>query len=171
MRPRHHLCIIVIVIIIIAIIVNIDLSFLLISSFDASPPKGYVEVRDRYFWPSNLGIGLVDGYDAMDLNFVTPQLRALMERDMNAIAAGQVSASSRVSFHCCSRRTFICLIPILSHGLGQKTREEVLRNCLQAMKQTYLEVVSKAPMLDRHLASHYTPVNQEYDLTISSQRV
>ncbi|KPJ08784.1 DNA topoisomerase 3-alpha [Papilio machaon] len=49
----------------------------------------YVALADAvHFVPSLLGMGLVEGYDAMGLNMARPHLRAQLEADLKAISEG-----------------------------------------------------------------------------------
>lgn len=51
--------------------------------------RGYIGVRDRYLVPGLLGMGLVEGYDSMNLPLAQPELRAELEADLKRIAEGR----------------------------------------------------------------------------------
>lgn len=42
--------------------------------------------------PGNLGMGLVEGYEAIDLPLAQPELRAGLEKDLKLICSGQRNA-------------------------------------------------------------------------------
>lgn len=50
--------------------------------------RGYIGVRDRFLVPGLLGMGLVEGYDSMNLPLAQPELRAELEADLKRIAEG-----------------------------------------------------------------------------------
>ncbi|XP_059616595.1 DNA topoisomerase 3-alpha [Phlebotomus argentipes] len=51
--------------------------------------RGYIgEVENGFLVPGTLGMGLVEGYDAMSLSLAQPQLRAGLEADLKAICDG-----------------------------------------------------------------------------------
>ncbi|KPJ19696.1 DNA topoisomerase 3-alpha [Papilio machaon] len=51
--------------------------------------RSYVALADAvHFVPGLLGMGLVEGYDAMGLNMARPHLRAQLEADLKAISEG-----------------------------------------------------------------------------------
>eukprot|EP00954_Amorphochlora_amoebiformis_P003821 296922-Amorphochlora_amoeboformis.AAC.1 len=75
---------------------------------DKVKQRKYVFVNNRQFIPSELGIGLVQGYKRMEIAMATPALRQQMERDINLISE------------------------------GKKTKDEVLQECLEHMKDVYL---------------------------------
>lgn len=52
--------------------------------------RGYIgEIRGRYLVPGTLGMGLVEGYDAVNLPLAYPELRAELERDLKLICTGE----------------------------------------------------------------------------------
>lgn len=53
----------------------------------------YIGKIDRGFLvPGNLGMGLVEGYEAVDLPLAQPELRAGLEKDLKLICNGQRNA-------------------------------------------------------------------------------
>ncbi|PAA46937.1 hypothetical protein BOX15_Mlig014717g3 [Macrostomum lignano] len=60
----------------------------------------YVGLQDaRYLVPGQLGIGLVEGYDAMGFQMSKPDLRSALEADLKAICEGRRSKQDVLSFH------------------------------------------------------------------------
>lgn len=52
--------------------------------------EGYIgEINNGHLVPGTLGMGLVEGYDAVNLPLAYPELRAELERDLKAICDGQ----------------------------------------------------------------------------------
>lgn len=52
--------------------------------------RGYIgEIDNGYLVPGTLGMGLVEGYDSVDLPLAYPELRAELERDLKLICTGQ----------------------------------------------------------------------------------
>ncbi|KAH9278374.1 DNA topoisomerase 3-alpha [Echinococcus granulosus] len=85
----------------------------------------YVALQDtKFLAPSQLGIGLVEGYDSMDLAVAKPYLRADLEVDLKAICE------------------------------GRKTKEEVLQTQLAKYKSAYEMVVREARKLDMAIGKH-----------------
>ncbi|KAL0691999.1 hypothetical protein Bca4012_059179 [Brassica carinata] len=73
--------------------------------------RGYAtKDANTRFSPTNLGEALVMGYDDMGYELWKPNLRAIMEHDMNEVS------------------------------VGNKTKAEVLETCLQQMKACFLDV-------------------------------
>lgn len=54
--------------------------------------RGYIGMRDRFLVPGLLGMGLVDGYDSMNLPLAQPELRAELEADLKRITEGTKNA-------------------------------------------------------------------------------
>lgn len=51
--------------------------------------RGYIgEIDNGYLVPGTLGMGLVEGYDSVDLPLAYPELRAELERDLKLICTG-----------------------------------------------------------------------------------
>ncbi|KAL5961638.1 DNA topoisomerase 3-alpha [Taenia solium] len=87
--------------------------------------RAYVGVQDaRFLVPSQLGMGLVEGYDSMNLAVAKPCLRADLEVDLKAICE------------------------------GRKTKEEVLQTQLAKYKSAYELVVREARKLDIAIGKH-----------------
>ncbi|XP_010546323.1 PREDICTED: DNA topoisomerase 3-alpha isoform X2 [Tarenaya hassleriana] len=82
--------------------------------------RGYAtKDTNTRFCPTNLGEALVMGYDDMGYELWKPNLRAIMEHDMNEVS------------------------------VGQKTKAEVLETCLQQMKACFLDArVKKTKLLE-----------------------
>ncbi|XP_004342668.2 topoisomerase III [Capsaspora owczarzaki ATCC 30864] len=51
--------------------------------------RKYAEMRGQMFLPTNLGLGLIEGYDSMGLEMSKPHMRARMEAEMLKICSGQ----------------------------------------------------------------------------------
>lgn len=52
--------------------------------------SGYIGVIENgYLVPGTLGMGLVEGYDSIDLPLAYPELRAGLERDLKRICDGE----------------------------------------------------------------------------------
>ncbi|KAM3178994.1 hypothetical protein ACTXT7_001501 [Hymenolepis weldensis] len=85
----------------------------------------YVGLQDsKFLVPSQLGMGLVEGYDSMDLAVAKPCLRAELEVDLKAICE------------------------------GRKTKEEVLQTQLSKYKSAFEMVVREACKLDIAIGKH-----------------
>ncbi|KAF8089503.1 hypothetical protein N665_0503s0003 [Sinapis alba] len=82
--------------------------------------RGYAtKDANTRFSPTNLGEALVMGYDDMGYELWKPNLRAIMEHDMNEVS------------------------------VGNKTKAEVLETCLQQMKACFLDArVKKTKLLE-----------------------
>lgn len=50
--------------------------------------RGYIGELDRHLVPGTLGMGLVEGYELMNLQLAQPKLRAGLEEDLKAICVG-----------------------------------------------------------------------------------
>ncbi|KAL5106637.1 DNA topoisomerase 3-alpha [Taenia crassiceps] len=87
--------------------------------------RAYVGVQDaKFLVPSQLGMGLVEGYDSMNLAVAKPCLRADLEVDLKAICE------------------------------GRKTKDEVLQAQLAKYKSAYELVVREARKLDIAIGKH-----------------
>uniref|UniRef100_A0A5K3EW34 DNA topoisomerase n=1 Tax=Mesocestoides corti TaxID=53468 RepID=A0A5K3EW34_MESCO len=85
----------------------------------------YVGLQDgKFLVPSQLGMGLVEGYDAMDLAVAKPCLRADLETDLKAICE------------------------------GRKDKDEVLRTQLAKYKSAFEMVMREARKLDVAIGRH-----------------
>ena len=82
------------------------------------------------FIPSELGIGLVEGYNLMGYQLNKPSLRASMERNCQSVARGQM------------------------------TKEDMVRNCLTQMRECYRNCVQEAALLDNALGKHFQGIGQ-----------
>lgn len=95
--------------------------------------RGYAEIRGTYFHPTDLGVGLVAGYDAMGLAMSQPTLRAHMESAMKGI------------------------------GEGTRRKEEVLASCLADMKAVFIQVTQMADRLDAKIANFFPRLGDNDD--------
>jgi DNA topoisomerase III len=87
------------------------------------------------FVPSELGIGLVEGYNVMGYQLNKASLRASMEKDCQAVARGQMQ------------------------------KEVMVRNCLTQMRECFKNCVQEAALLDAALGKYFQgighgPANQ-----------
>ncbi|XP_053675824.1 DNA topoisomerase 3-alpha [Anopheles nili] len=55
--------------------------------------RGYIGERERFLVPGTLGMGLVDGYEMMELRLAHPELRAGLEADLKLICDGRKNPS------------------------------------------------------------------------------
>ncbi|XP_052264208.1 DNA topoisomerase 3-alpha-like isoform X2 [Dreissena polymorpha] len=85
--------------------------------------RNYVGVRpDGRFVPGQLGMGLVEGYDAMGYEMSKPHLRAELEADLKRICE------------------------------GRKQKQEVLQAQVQKYKEVFIEACRQAEKIDESLA-------------------
>lgn len=77
------------------------------------------------FVPSELGIGLVEGYNVMGYQLNKASLRASMERDCQSVARGQMQ------------------------------KEVMVRNCLSQMRECFRNCVQEAALLDAALGKYF----------------
>ena len=88
--------------------------------------RNYVGVQpDGKFVPGELGMGLVQGYDAMGLEMSQPHLRAELERDLKKIC------------------------------LGQKQKDVVLREHIEKYKEVFVQTCEQVNQLDQALAQFF----------------
>ncbi|OQR93067.1 DNA topoisomerase [Achlya hypogyna] len=87
--------------------------------------------NDTQFQPTELGLALVQTYDRMGYQLAKPDLRAAMERDCNAIAQ------------------------------GQKTCEQVVRDCMSQMKTIFESVVARSNVLDETFQGYFGEATPE----------
>lgn len=88
--------------------------------------RGYIGVSDRGgLVPGTLGMGLVEGYDAMELPLARPKLRSDLEKDLKLI---------------CN---------------GRRDPKEVLAEQIVKYKDAYKVITEKALLLDQSLASRF----------------
>ena len=74
--------------------------------------RGYAQKQGQHIVPTELGTALVGMYQSLGIPLYKPTLRARMEHDLNLIAE------------------------------GQKTKEEVLRECIGDMRDVYRKTSS-----------------------------
>ncbi|KAM3961071.1 LOW QUALITY PROTEIN: topoisomerase 3-alpha [Aphomia sociella] len=95
--------------------------------------RSYVALADAiHFVPGVLGMGLVDGYDAMGLEISKPHLRAQLEADLKAISE------------------------------GSKQPHQVLAEQVAKYKEVYRIVTAKANELDNALAERFDEQPSQY---------
>ncbi|PIO59880.1 hypothetical protein TELCIR_18642 [Teladorsagia circumcincta] len=94
--------------------------------------RQYVGVReDGRFIPGFLGLALVDGYDAMGYAMSKPQLRADLERQLQAICA------------------------------GERTKQEVLSEQLEKYKRIFVQTEVKINLLSEAFARYKVNVHDK----------
>ncbi|CAI9740965.1 DNA topoisomerase 3-alpha-like isoform X1 [Octopus vulgaris] len=87
--------------------------------------RNYVGVRDDgRFVPGHLGMGLVEGYDAMGFAMSKPNLRAELEADLKKVCE------------------------------GQKTKEDVLQAQIRNYKEVFIKAVEQARKIDEALGNY-----------------
>ncbi|XP_047024489.1 DNA topoisomerase 3-alpha [Helicoverpa zea] len=95
--------------------------------------RSYVALADAiHFVPGLLGMGLVEGYDAMGLTISKPHLRAQLEADLKAISE------------------------------GRKQPQQVLAEQVAKYKEVYQTVVQEANKIDAALAERFSEQPTEY---------
>ncbi|XP_068631634.1 DNA topoisomerase 3-alpha [Battus philenor] len=95
--------------------------------------RSYVALADAiHFVPGLLGMGLVEGYDAMGLNISKPHLRAQLEADLKAISE------------------------------GRKQPDIVLAEQIAKYKEAYITVTAEANKIDNALAERFSERPNEY---------
>lgn len=88
--------------------------------------SGYIgEVENGYLVPGTLGMGLVEGYDSVNLPLAYPELRAGLERDLKLI---------------CS---------------GERIPNEVLKEQIEKYKEVYRVITARIEAMDTSLANRY----------------
>lgn len=98
--------------------------------------RSYVALADAiHFVPSLLGMGLVEGYDAMGLNISKPHLRAQLEADLKAISE------------------------------GRKDPKLVLAEQVAKYKEVYITITAEANKIDSALAERFSERPVEYTPT------
>ncbi|CAK1547296.1 unnamed protein product [Leptosia nina] len=101
--------------------------------------RSYVALADAiHFVPGLLGMGLVEGYDAMGLNISKPHLRAQLEADLKAISE------------------------------GRKQPQVVLAEQIAKYKEVYLTVTAEANKIDGALAERFSERPIEYTPTVET---
>ncbi|KAH9636384.1 hypothetical protein HF086_011241 [Spodoptera exigua] len=95
--------------------------------------RSYVALADAiHFVPGLLGMGLVEGYDAMGLTISKPHLRAQLEADLKAISE------------------------------GRKQPQQVLAEQIAKYKEVYQTVAQEANKIDAALAERFREQPNEY---------
>ena len=88
--------------------------------------RGYIgELDQGHLVPGTLGMGLVEGYELMNLQLAKPRLRAGLEEDLKAIC------------------------------LGTRNPEDVLREQIEKYKECYQIITREAAELDRALGQRF----------------
>lgn len=104
--------------------------------------RGYIGEADRGFLvPGTLGMGLVEGYEAMDLSLAQPELRAGLEADLKLICE------------------------------GRKDSKLVLEEQIQKYKEAYRVITQKASALDQAMAQRLNEVPKDAPHFTSIQEV
>ncbi|KAL0479079.1 DNA topoisomerase IA, partial [Acrasis kona] len=95
--------------------------------------RGYIIKKEpnNTLEPTDLGLALVQGYDAIGYDLAKPNLRAKMESDMMCISRGEM------------------------------TRDAVLRSNLEMYKNVFLQVSRKANILDNYVAKFFRPFGDD----------
>lgn len=87
---------------------------------------GYIgEIENGYLVPGTLGMGLVEGYDSVDLPLAYPELRAELERDLKLICT------------------------------GTRSPNDVLREQIEKYKEVYRIITQRIEAMDASLANRY----------------
>ncbi|KAJ0177307.1 hypothetical protein K1T71_007316 [Dendrolimus kikuchii] len=98
--------------------------------------RSYVALADAiHFVPGLLGMGLVEGYDAMGLNISKPHLRAQLEADLKAISE------------------------------GRKDPKQVLSEQVAKYKEVYITVTAEANKIDSALGERFSERPNDYTPT------
>ncbi|XP_050346470.1 DNA topoisomerase 3-alpha [Nymphalis io] len=100
--------------------------------------RSYVSLADTHFVPGVLGMGLVEGYDAMGLALARPHLRAALEADLRAVCE------------------------------GRRRPEQVLAEQIAKYKEVYLTVTAEANKIDQALAGRLSERAMEYTPTVET---
>ncbi|CAM9932316.1 unnamed protein product, partial [Phaeothamnion confervicola] len=80
------------------------------------------------FFPSSLGLALVEGYDDMGFQMSKPALRASMEQDCDKISRGEAD------------------------------RAQVVRRCIDTMRRVFCTVIEQATKLDAAVSARFAPL-------------
>lgn len=85
---------------------------------------GYIgEIENGYLVPGTLGMGLVEGYDSVNLPLAYPELRAELERDLKSICE------------------------------GTRNPQDVLREQIEKYKEVYRVITARIEAMDASLAN------------------
>ncbi|XP_028400889.1 DNA topoisomerase 3-alpha-like [Dendronephthya gigantea] len=104
--------------------------------------RRYVGVQpDGKFVPGELGMGLVEGYDAMGFEMSKPHLRAELESDLKRIC------------------------------LGQKNKDVVLREQIEKYKEVFVQTCEHVNQLDEALAVYFGDPEELSEDPVASQVV
>lgn len=89
-----------------------------------NPIAGYIgEIENGYLVPGTIGMGLVEGYESVDLPLAYPELRAGLERDLKLICT------------------------------GERVPGDVLREQIEKYKEVYRVITSRIEAMDASLAN------------------
>ncbi|GAB0095931.1 DNA topoisomerase [Sergentomyia squamirostris] len=101
--------------------------------------RGYIgEVENGYLVPGTLGMGLVEGYDAMSLTLAQPQLRAGLEADLKAICD------------------------------GTKNPDVVLKDQIEKYREVYKIITERAQILDEKVGFRFNSTPQQNPQAVES---
>uniref|UniRef100_A0A1B0EZY4 DNA topoisomerase n=1 Tax=Phlebotomus papatasi TaxID=29031 RepID=A0A1B0EZY4_PHLPP len=104
--------------------------------------RGYIgEVENGYLVPGTLGMGLVEGYDAMSLTLAQPQLRAGLEADLKAICD------------------------------GARQPQIVLQEQIEKYREAFRIITERAQMLDEKIGFRFNSVPEQNAEPPSSQMI
>lgn len=88
--------------------------------------SGYIgEIENGYLVPGTLGMGLVEGYESVELPLAYPELRAGLERDLKLICT------------------------------GERVPDDVLKEQMEKYKEVYRVITSRIEAMDASLANRY----------------
>lgn len=94
--------------------------------------RGYIGQIDRGFLvPGTIGMGLVEGYDAVELPLAKPHLRAGLERDLKLICT------------------------------GHRPPNEVLAEQIEIYREAFQKMVERADALDRSMANRFVSCRRD----------
>lgn len=87
---------------------------------------GYIgEIENGYLVPGTIGMGLVEGYDSVNLPLAYPELRAGLERDLKLICT------------------------------GERVPDVVLKEQIEKYKEVYRVITTRIEAMDASLANRY----------------
>lgn len=88
---------------------------------------GYIgEIENGYLVPGTIGMGLVEGYESVELRLAYPELRAGLERDLKLICT------------------------------GERVPGDVLKEQIEKYKEVYRVITSRIEAVDASLANRYS---------------
>jgi DNA topoisomerase-3 len=130
--------------------------------------RGYARNEGHVFHATPLGLGLVEGYDALDFHMSQPTLRAHME--VCSLGAQSSFDFTFLFAMLISFRLFTFLqreLGLVSRGL--KAGATVVQETLLEMKRVYEAVEQRANVLEQHLEQYFTPAMAQRGLQMVEQ--